>query len=302
MVVDIPLAVVEAFRNSIKVRIIMSPEEIDDLFSELAGPVLPDGAPSLARMYLAVLREDWTDEEWELVENDEEVLRMYHNTLEMVWYPTYEELKDYADGRLAGELFEQIERHLEVDQCKHSLRLLGWEGLGGSVNSSKEKLDLTLAGGMASEEDQPKSLFQDEHTTLRSLPYANCFKFESSVQPSGTLIRLTVVGKDSTVIWDRFLACGNEFRGCVTGSCEAPGAKDFEISPESLKHHSINFEVVALANLRSEHSLALERSWDWVKANRIAETEAWITMASSLAKVTTVGALKEFADKLQLPD
>jgi hypothetical protein len=284
-------------------------------------PELPEGAPNLARMYTAILREDWTDDEWDLVQDDPQVKRMYSNTQEHVWYPTMQQLRQYADGRLSDELLQAIQHHLEVDKCRRSIRVLGWLKTAGhvvggiqsaigklnvanevrstfeTISTSMRPLKLATSMGFASGDTEPETLIDDNQVRLIHDSQTGQFRLSSQVHPEGTLMRVVMIGSDGGQVWQRFVLLWDKFRDQVMGRCEAPKPGDQQ-DPESRKHNSIICLPVSADQLAEQDAVALEQSWTWSKANQATSVDAWKKFASELRQNSNVEAIKAVAERI----
>ena len=86
--------------------------------TERAPAMLPPGCPSMARMYTAVLREDWAEQEVESIRRSPQAQRLLQKVRQNVWYPTPLQLFRYAHGLLAETERADVQFHLDVDRCK----------------------------------------------------------------------------------------------------------------------------------------------------------------------------------------
>ena len=274
--------------------------------TEFQPPKLPQGAPSLARMYTAILREDWTKPEWDSME-DKQVQRMYHNTLESVWYPTFEQLTKYLDGKLPADLQNAVEHHLEVDKCLHSLRLLGWvrdldtDDRPENVSMGHRPFEVSSMGEYAaaapSAEKEPKTLIDDEQVRLIHDPQSSQFRMSSTVLGEGTLMRVVVLGAEGKQVWQRFILLWDKFRERAMGRCEAPKAGD-DLNAESSKHNSPLCIPVDISQLKESDAATLEQSWLWSNENQSESVDAWKTFAMEMLQKSNVGLIKSVAQKI----
>lgn len=265
--------------------------------SEFPKPALPEGAPSLARLYTAILREDWTDAEWRLIQENLLVRQMYHNAQASVWYPTPDQLRKYADAQLPADLQADIEHHLEVDKCQHSLRLLGWAELPARGSVSHEPFAVAVKSGFASSDSESRTLINDEQVRLIHDPQTNQFRLSSKSLRAGTLMQVVMIGAKGQPMWQRFALLWDTFRDEAMGRCESP-SPDAACDLASRTHNSIICSPVALDKLDDADAYALQKSWQWSQEHQPKSLESWAALAMKLGESTSSILMQSLSKKL----
>jgi len=173
----------------------------------------------MARMYTAVLRENWTAAERKCIEESEYARKLLTKVRANVWYPTPLQLFQYLRDRLPEDEKADVEYHLQVDQCKRSQRLAGllrfWIARFKTAADSLKRLEQSLVAGFlfpaclepipvpagaASRGPSPtERVTTDDGQT--SAVYSRqgdelWLSLESASLPSGTLLRIALANPD----------------------------------------------------------------------------------------------------------
>ena len=205
--------------------------------SERYGPPVPEGCPSMPRMYAAVLREDWTWEELAAIRANPIAQKLSEKVRAGVWYPTLLQLVkyQYLPATLSEDEKTDITYHLETDRCKRSLRMLRWAGTAAAIGQivarvnrgtpgAMEELEQRLAkvvsfrtqvepgvlsAGLFEHLERPQRTISDdgqvEATLSRGAGSQLRLTLEDSSEPAGTLLRVALADDDGAEVWQGFV-------------------------------------------------------------------------------------------------
>ena len=214
---------------------------------EPAPPSLPADCPTLPRMYQAIVRDDWTNAELAAIEKTPKAQMLLAKVDKSVWYPTKMQLFKHSVGLLKGDELEDVKYHLEVDQCKRSLRWFHWmtvpQGFTALVKKplqwgadALDSIDAILSNTFGTQQTlQPipvlmgaataapssqEALFENDKLSVslsREKGYAlsDCLTVKSREHKDATLMRLILVDNDGFPVESRFIVLRPGFEATV---------------------------------------------------------------------------------------
>jgi hypothetical protein len=284
--------------------------------TQMAMEQRQSSGPSLARMYTAILREDFSSAERDAIQADPGLDAKYEKVKGEVWYPTLEELREYVNGETTDQdLKEQIQYHLETDQCRQSLRQVRWlkslrrvqEDVGRvatiardlvasvSIARSPRKLAPTL--GFASETENSSKIIDDETMKLVWSRPKGTYRCSSGSLPVGTVIQVEIRSDADQPAWQRFLVLWKTMRyKSSTGKCAACSPDDLDEATQA--HHTVICRPVTVDELSDEHVVDLESSWAWTREHEPDASTQWKSFAEKLSQ-SKVASLRELGARIQ---
>ena len=205
--------------------------------SERYGPPVPEGCPSIPRMYAAVLREDWTREELAAIQANPVAQKLSEKARANVWYPALLQLVKYRylPATISEDEKADITYHLETDRCKRSLRMLQWvdaatalrrliarvqQGASGAMEELERRLakvvsfqapvePVVLSAGAAERQEWSQRTISDDGQmqAILSRDAASQLRLalEDSNKPPGTLLRVALTDDDGAEVWQGFV-------------------------------------------------------------------------------------------------
>ena len=297
----------------------------------------PSPGPNLERMYTAILRENFTKEELKAIKEVAGLKEKYDTVKEQVWYPTIEELTDYINEPLTldDDLRQQIEYHLEVDQCRSSLRLSAWlkvkhaamgkvrsvqkgvedvftkaRELGAVVSHAYDGLNLAPAMGAAKKLKSYKQIEFDRCPTTELVMYDNLepgtYSCSSASCNKGTVVEIGILSdpdqgaedSGSNMKWRRYLVLSaSRPDGKITGKCERCNSEK-DLDPDTRAHHTIICGPVNVNELNKDDADDLRKSWDWTKNNAPQAKAHWKAFAEKLSEADDED-LRTLGDQIQ---
>ncbi|MDA8967782.1 hypothetical protein N9F76_00665 [bacterium] len=282
----------------------------------------PNPGPNLERMYTAILRENFTKDEWSAIKKDEGLKKRYDTVKEQVWYPTTEQLTDYINGEITDEeLKDQIQYHLEIDRCKGSLRLKHWlevkaavvkaaraaqegvedvvtraQALGAFVKHDFVPQLSVLGAAEQSEAAEFRTIILTDEMELTEDRERDVYSCTSKSWSKGTVVAISVISDESNTAWRRFVVLWDSFKGEVMSDCERFDPKELEDATR--KHSSIVCEVVNVEELVDKDVEDLQQSWEWTREHDPEAKTEWKSFAVKLSQ-SAFPALRECGDQIQ---
>lgn len=281
--------------------------------SEPAPALVPEGCPSMPRLYTAVLREDWTTEETEAIRASRDAQRVLAKVRDNVWYPTVLQLVKYQYARdlLSEDERADIQYHLEIDRCQRSRRLLRWLSTGTTLHRTlshikdwtEQALDdlarwaervlafqgwlqpASVPAGFASPEPTlAQQITSDDGRTSATLSRDGVelwLTVECRDRPPGTLLRIALTDVEGRSVWSGFGMLPEGRDGTV---CK------FRLDPELPGPCAVFAEVLDSNSLAASDAEDLRKAFANAKSDEAGSIPAWRQWAQGVVVVPEIDA------------